>query len=171
MSECYEKGPTCVVTGDPPSTTFDWLAQSSTQQVHWELDQTEWLTILWKRREHKSSLAEHTLLRLSFWLLVSGTLVISRLQLLVLGPANPPTATRGQTFKLMATDNSSTTSVVTTFYQIKKISLAIMHWNSPLLLQGIFQHFDSSHQVLFHVLLAFPLSLQKCHLSLGKHTQ
>lgn len=44
--------------------------------------------------------------------------------------------------------------------------MANVHRDSPLLFKGIFQHFDSSHQVLLHVLLPFPLSLQKCHLSL-----
>lgn len=47
MMDCWKKGLTCVVTGVPPSTTSDWLAQSQIQQVHWELDQTERSIILW----------------------------------------------------------------------------------------------------------------------------
>lgn len=40
----------------------------------------------------------------------------------------------------------------------------------PFLFEGIFQHFDPPHQVLFHVLLSFPFTLKECNLSL-KHTQ
>lgn len=39
----------------------------------------------------------------------------------------------------------------------------------PLLFEGVLQHFDSPHQVLFHILLPFPLTLKKRNLSL-KHT-
>lgn len=107
MTDCQEKGLTCVVTGVPPSTTSDWLARSQTRQVRWALDQTEWSITMWtEESERESSLAEPTLLRLRLWLLVSGTLVVSRLQLLVLGPANPRTATRGQIFKGMAPETA-----------------------------------------------------------------
>lgn len=175
MTACQEKGLTCVVTAVPPSTTSDWLARSQTQQVRWALDQTEWSITMWtEESERESSRAGPTLLRLRLWLLVSGTLVVSRLQLLVLGPANPRMATRGQIFKGMAPETappcySNTLNLCKTLQQRRRGRCGALG-DSPLLLEGIFQHFDSSHQVLFHVLLSFPLSLQKCHLSLEIHT-
>ena len=37
---------------------------------------------------------------------------------------------------------------------------------SPLLLQGVLQHFDPPHEVFLQVLLAFPLPLQEGYLGL-----
>lgn len=55
--DCFKekKSLTCVVTGDPPSTTSDWLVRSLIQQVHWELDQADELVKLWTQ-ENRSGI-------------------------------------------------------------------------------------------------------------------
>lgn len=52
------------------------------------------------------------------------------------------------------------------FHIIWRAEEAHLCVGSPLLFQSVLQHLDSPHQILLHVLLTFPLTLQKRHLRL-----
>lgn len=174
MTDCQEKGLTCVVTGVPPSTTSDWLARSQTQQVRWALDQTEWSITMWTEES-----GSRVWLNLRCSVSVSGFLSpglwsfpVFSFWCLALQTHEWPHEGR---FSKEWRQKLLHHAIAIPWTCAKHYNRGVgghrgVQGDSPLLLEGIFQHFDSSHQVLFHVLLPFPLSLQKCHLSLEIYT-